>query len=175
MTARARGRALLAALALGASACGGAKLPGLPAAPALPALPAFASLSSAPAAPAPPAGPPLQLEVRAGRETNQGGPLYVVVRRTDGAAFLAEDYDAIADGLFRAPRDPALLRRAILRPGEVVRMEVPRALAPGEVLGLYFLFSRPLDGWRLVLTDPQLRSVTVVLGAREVSSVELGR
>lgn len=115
---------------------------------------------------------PFLLEIAAGKETNQGGPLYVAVRKCDGAGFLAEDYDAVADSLFRSPRDPALLRKAIVHPGEVVRLEVPRELSDGEILGVYFLFSAPGDRWRLSLDDPRVQAISVVLGAWDIESVE---
>jgi hypothetical protein len=123
-----------------------------------------------PAAPAPPL---FRIEIAAARDSNQGGPLVVVVRKVDRAGFLAEDYDAIADGLFNEPRDPAVLRKAIVRPGEKVTVEVPRASADGEVLGVYFLFSTPGDDWRLAVgDDPGVSGLRVVLGASGVDSVE---
>src|SRR5262249_20836965 len=60
---------------------------------------------------------PLHLEITAGKDTNHGGPLYVVVRKLDQAGFLADDYDAIADHLFAELRDPSILRKVIVRPG----------------------------------------------------------
>jgi len=115
---------------------------------------------------------PFRLEITAGKDTNQGGPLYVVVRKIDGAGFLAEDYDAIADGLFGEPRDPAVLRKAIVRPGQVVTLEVARELADGEILGVYFLFSVPGDDWRLAISDPRVSRVRVLLGASGVTTVD---
>lgn len=116
--------------------------------------------------------PPFRIHISAPRDLNQGGPLFMVVRKTDRAGFLAEDYDAIADGLFSEPRDPAVLRKAIVRPGQVMRMNVQRELADGEILGIYFLFSTPGDDWRLAIADPQAAGVRVVLGASGVESAE---
>jgi predicted component of type VI protein secretion system len=129
------------------------------------------------ASPAPraPVVPPLHIEITAARDSNQGGPLVVVVRKTDRAGFLAEDYDAIADGVFAQPRDPAVVRKAIVRPGQRLTLDVPRATAPGEVLGLYFLFSTPGDRWRLAISDARLPRVRVRLGASDVESVERGK
>lgn len=118
---------------------------------------------------------PFHLEITAGKDTNQGGPLYVVVRKIDSAGFLAEDYDAIADGLFREPRDPAMLRKAIVRPGEVVALDADHDLADGEITGIYFLFSRPGDDWRLAIQDRGVHRVSIVLGAAGVVSVEQRR
>lgn len=143
------------------------------------ALVAMASLgagcSSAKAAVRAPPPPPFRIEIRAARDSNQGGPLFVVVRKTDRAGFLAEDYDAIADGVFAEPRDPAMLRRAIVRPGQVMTLEVPRADGDSEILGVYFLFAAPGDDWRLAIGDTQVAGVRVVLGASGVESVEQRR
>ncbi|HEY0480576.1 MAG TPA: hypothetical protein VGD37_23830 [Kofleriaceae bacterium] len=119
-----------------------------------------------------PKPPPVRLEITAGKDTNHGGPLYVVVRKIDRAGFLAEDYDAIADRLFGEPRDPSVLRKAIVRPGEVVAVEADRELADGEILGVYFLFSVPGDDWRLAIGDAKIQRVKIVLGASGIVSAE---
>jgi predicted component of type VI protein secretion system len=115
---------------------------------------------------------PFHLEITAGKDVNQGGPLYVVIRKIDSAGFLAEDYDAIADGLFREPHDPAVLRKAIVRPGQVVIVDADHDLAEGEITGIYFLFSMPGDDWRLAIQDRAIHRVSIVLGASGVTSVE---
>ena len=119
-----------------------------------------------------PKEPPLEVQITAGRDTNHGGPLYVVVRKLEQAGFLADDYDAIADKLFVEPRDPSLLRKAIVRPGNVMTVEADRTLADGEILGIYFLFSVPGDAWRLAVLDKKVRRVNVVLGAAGIVSAE---
>lgn len=141
------------------------------------ALACLACSACAGASPAPkaPVVPPLRIEITAAQDSNQGGPLVVVVRKTDRAGFLAEDYDAIADGVFAQPRDPAVMRRAIVRPGQQVTLDVPRATAEGEVLGLYVLFSTPGDRWRLAIGDASLRRVRVRLGASDIEWVERGK
>ena len=117
-----------------------------------------------------PKEPPLHVEITAGKDTNHGGPLYVVVRKLEQAGFLADDYDAIADRLFVEPRDPSLLRKAIVRPGDVVIVQADRELADGEILGIYFLFSVPGDAWRLAVLDKKIRRVDITLGAAGIVS-----
>jgi len=130
---------------------------------------AVAGCGAAPPKPTP-KEPPLEVQITAGRDTNHGGPLYVVVRKLEQAGFLADDYDAIADKLFVEPRDPALLRKAIVRPGNVMTVEADRALADGEILGIYFLFSVPGDAWRLAVLDKKIQRVNIVLGAAGIVS-----
>jgi predicted component of type VI protein secretion system len=122
------------------------------------------------AKPVPPA--PIRLQITAAKDTNHGGLMYVVVRKTDAAGFLAEDYDAIADGLFGEPRDTAVVRKAIVRPGQVTTLEAERNLKDGEIFGVYFLFSVPGENWRLAIQDPKITRVTIVLGTVGVASVE---
>lgn len=115
---------------------------------------------------------PFHLEITAGKDTNHGGPLYVVVRKLDQAGFLADDYDAIADRLFVEPRDPSVLRKVIVRPGQAITVDADRDLADGEILGVYFLFSVPGDSWRLAIADRAIQRIHIVLGASGIVSAE---
>jgi len=119
-----------------------------------------------------PKEPPLQVAITAGKDTNRGSPLYVVVRKLEQAGFLADDYDAIADKLFVEPRDPSILRKAIVRPGSITTVEADRELAEGEILGIYFMLSIPGDAWRLAVLDKKVRRVNIVLGAHGIVSAE---
>lgn len=115
---------------------------------------------------------PVHLEITAGPDTNHGGPLYVVVRKLDQAGFLADDYDAIADRLFSEPRDPSILRKVVVRPGQAITVDADRELADGEILGVYFLFSVPGDSWRLAVADRAIQRIKIVLGASGIVSAE---
>jgi hypothetical protein len=118
------------------------------------------------------AQPPVHLVITAGQDTNHGGPLYVVVRKVDRAGFLAEDYDAIADHMFSEPRDPAIVRTAIVRPGDVIGVDAERELGKGEVLGVYCMFSSPGAAWRIAVIDPKVQHVTIRLGASGIVTAE---
>lgn len=119
-----------------------------------------------------PKEPPLHLAITAGKDTNHGGPLYVVIRKLEQAKFLADDYDSIADRLFIEPPDPSVLRTAIVRPGKAMTVEADRNLADGEILGVYFLFSVPGDAWRMAILDRRIRRVNIVLGSSSILSAE---
>jgi predicted component of type VI protein secretion system len=116
--------------------------------------------------------PSVRLEINAGKDTNHGGTVYVVVRKLDQAGFLAEDYDAIADKLFGEPRDPSVLRKAIVRPGGVTTVDADHDVADGEILGVYFLFAAPGDNWRLAIGDKKIQRVKIVLGGSGIVSAE---
>lgn len=115
---------------------------------------------------------PLHLEIAPGKDTNQGGTFYVVIRKIDQAGFLADDYDAIADKLFTEPPDPSVLRKAIVRPGAAMTVDADRELADGEILGVYFLLSVPGDAWRLAVADRKVDRLKVTLGANGIVSAE---
>jgi len=93
-----------------------------------------------------------------------------VVRKLEQAGFLADDYDQIADRLFVEPRDPSVLRKAIVRPGNVTTVEAEPELADGEILGIYFMLSVPGDAWRIAVLDKKIRRVNITLGAKGIVS-----
>jgi hypothetical protein len=144
------------------------KGPEVPAA-AAPVAPASANATAA----LPPPPPPLQLHVRTDAKSNLGGPLYVVVRKTDPGAFLAEDYAKIAGDVFPRNAD-AILSTAVVWPDKEASLVVPRSDAK-QVLGVYFLFASPEDGkWRLLVADPCMTRLDVVLGPASILSYEHG-
>ena len=93
-----------------------------------------------------------------------------MVRKLEQAGFLADDYDQIADRLFVEPRDPSVLRKAIVRPGNVTTVEAEPELADGEILGIYFMLSVPGDAWRIAVLDKKIRRVNITLGAKGIVS-----
>jgi len=142
----ARGPAVAAALAL--AACGGRK-----------------------AGPTGPEAPPMfRLGIEARPDANRGGPVYVVIRKTDTARFLSEDYEVVAAGLFGREPDPRVLGKRSVAPGQNVRLEVARDLGKNEVLGVYALFSAPGADWRLAVLDPAVTGMRIVLGRDRITS-----
>lgn len=117
--------------------------------------------------------PSLRLHVQADAQSNRGGPLYVVVRKTDAAAFLTEGAAQVAKDVF--PNNPdVVLATAVLWPDKQATLVVPRA-DPKESVGVYFLFSAPEDGkWRLLVADARTTCLDVVLGPESVRSFAPG-
>jgi hypothetical protein len=126
-----------------------------------------------PAAPA--KAPTFRLDVEARADANRGGPVLVVIRRTDRARFLADEYDAIARSLFAREPDPSVLIKRSVGPGQTARLEVPRAVDEGEVLAVYAMFTAPGAGWRLAVLDGEVRSMTIVLGRDHIVSARSRR
>jgi predicted component of type VI protein secretion system len=116
------------------------------------------------------APPTLQLSIRAEANTNYGGPLYMVVRKTDRDSFLTEDYDLLA-GTVLGKNDPAILRKVIIWPRDQWEVKVEKQKAE-DVLGVYFFYSTPGRSWRFAVLDPTVKKMRVQLGANEIQSVE---
>jgi type VI secretion system VasD/TssJ family lipoprotein len=121
----------------------------------------------------PPPKPTLQLSIQADEQTNYGGPLYMVVRKTDREAFLAEAYDALAAAVF-GKDDPTVVRKEIIWPKDRREVRVEKDKAE-DVLGVYFFYTTPGKSWRFAVLDPAVKRMHVVLGTSEIKSVEPGK
>jgi len=85
---------------------------------------------------------------------NDERSVYIVVRKVNKKAFLAESYDEVANSVFADPIDPAVLASRILMPGteEKISMEIVK---PDDVnIGVYALFASPGKNWKLLLETP---------------------
>lgn len=114
--------------------------------------------------------PTLQLSIQADPNTNYGGPLYMVVRKTDRDSFLAEDYDALA-GAVLGKEDPAILKKEIIWPKDRRQVRIEKQ-KPDDVLGVYFFYSTPGRSWRFAVLDPSVQEMRVRLGTNEIETVE---
>ncbi|GIW70589.1 MAG: hypothetical protein KatS3mg102_0131 [Planctomycetota bacterium] len=106
------------------------------------------------------------LRIEAAAQTNDGRPLYMVLRAVDGAEFVTETYEDIAARVFAAPPDPSIIRADVVYPGMV------RAIAfdPPErkPIGVYFLFTEPGDRWKTMLQQPLPSTVEIRLGPNTI-------
>jgi hypothetical protein len=114
--------------------------------------------------------PALELSIQADANTNYGGPLYMVVRKTDRAAFLGEDYDALAGTVF-SKDDPSVLRKEVIWPKDKREVRIEKQ-KEDDVLGVYFFYSTPGKSWRFAVLDPSVKKMHVQLGTNEIRSVE---
>ena len=115
----------------------------------------------------------IKFTVRSSEATNNGTPVYFVVRKVDGHTFLAEPYNAVAEKVFQQPVDPSILERKPVFPGQevVVRLE---QVQEGQ-LGLYFLFSTPEGNWRYPLQQPVPEEIIIELGKNQISKIQVRR
>ncbi len=96
-----------------------------------------------------------------GAETNNGKPVYVVIRTVNKKKFLTQSYDQIADMVYADPPVPSLLAWHMLLPGkkEKIQVEKPEEAA----IGVYVLFTQPGMKWKIMLKEPFEKKYDIVL------------
>lgn len=83
---------------------------------------------------------------------NDAQPFYVVIREVNKKSFLMENYDKIADSVYADPPDKSLLGSQVILPGKT---EVIKVAIPSESdIGIYALFTRPGENWKIMITKP---------------------
>lgn len=99
------------------------------------------------------------LRVRPAASTNQGRPLYMLVRAVPREAYLAESFQEVT-GKVLAP-DKSVLRVHAIHPGH--RTWLLLGVPKKSPLALYFLFAKPAYSWRLFIDAPVPALITVEL------------
>ena len=110
--------------------------------------------------------------IKTTKETNQGTPLYVVLRETNMAQFLTQDYHEIAAQSFWKEENAPGTVKMVLIPGSTNKITLP---SPGKdkSVGVYFLFTNPGESWKYILDKPKAEKVKILLGEREYKSVNV--
>ncbi len=109
--------------------------------------------------------------IKTTKATNQGTPLYVVIKETTMAQFLTQDYHQIATQSFWKEDQSALVKK-VLVPGSVSKITLPIP-EKDKSLGVYFLFTNPGECWKYILNKPKAEKVKVLLGEREYKSINV--
>lgn len=107
---------------------------------------------------------PLKISVRARPETNQGRPMYLLLRSVDPDAFFLEPYSEVAAKVV-AP-DASVLRAEVLYPGSRVFLSLPRSQP--RALGIYGLFTSPGSSWRRLVRGPFNQDLQIEVLANEL-------
>ncbi len=110
--------------------------------------------------------------IKTTKETNQGTPLYVVLRETNMAQFLTQDYHEIAaQSFWKEESEPGTVKMVLI-PGSTNKITLP---SPGKnkSVGVYFLFTNPGESWKYILDKPKAEKVKILLGEREYKSVNV--
>lgn len=110
--------------------------------------------------------------IKTTKSTNQGTPLYVVLKETTMAQFLIQDYHEIAAQSFWKESDQPNLIKKVLLPGTTNKISIP---LPGKdkSVGVYFLFTNPKESWKYILDKPKAEKVKILLGDQEYQSVNV--
>jgi type VI secretion system VasD/TssJ family lipoprotein len=94
----------------------------------------------------------ITLTVNPDSSSNDGRPVYIVIRKANIKNFLAEDYDTIVDIVHAEPSDETLLAWRILLPGKQEKIEVVKP--DKSSLGVYVLFTNPGENWKMMFEIP---------------------
>lgn len=112
----------------------------------------------------------LELIVHSDQETNQGLPFRMLVRTVDLKTYVEESYADVASKVMSP--DDSILGSVVIFPGKQARVPVDRpANAP---LGVYFLFTRPGDPWKLRIERQDVVEVNLYLGTNHVVEPGIG-
>jgi len=117
---------------------------------------------------------PVQRELffRPRPSTNAGRPVYVLVRSVSESEFLTDSYRKISSMVYPNSGDPSVLVVLLVWPNreQRVKLEVPK----DKAVGVYGLFTKPGDQWKLMLTPPLRLDYTLQLENNAVSVERVG-
>jgi hypothetical protein len=112
---------------------------------------------------------PLQREIyfRPRPSTNAGRPVYVLVRSVSESEFLTDSYRRISGMVYPNSGDPSVLVVLLIWPNRAqrVKVDVPK----DKSIGVYGLFTKPGDQWKLMLTQPLRLDYTLQLENNAIS------
>lgn len=111
----------------------------------------------------------MRVTVRYQPETNQGLPLYLMVRAGQVDNLSSQPYEEAASMVFAVPRDASVQKTEALLPGReplTFYLEKPE----DADLVVYFFFSRPGTRWVYRIPRPIPSEVEIELGANEVKN-----
>ncbi|WP_434300401.1 hypothetical protein [Corallococcus exiguus] len=101
----------------------------------------------------------LHLSVKAPSGTNQGRPMYMLVRKVDPKQFAVESYGEVSARIFQPDAD--VLLSEVIYPGRLQRMKVP--LPDNTPVAVSFLFTAPDGTWQQFVNAPAPGSLEIEL------------
>jgi hypothetical protein len=112
--------------------------------------------------------PEVTVEVTSTAETNGGRPFYAVTRSVEQTTYITDTYEGIAARIFATPPDPTILKAEVIYPGVPATWTVEQP--EGLSVGVYFMFTDPGDGWKIVRSPPLPTTIEVELGVNSVAT-----
>jgi len=97
-------------------------------------------------------------------DSNNGRPVYVMVREVNKSNFLVDYYGDIAELIYadKDKKDESVLGWVMVKPGEKTELKVRRN--EGAELAFYGLFTEPGDNWKVWVSAPLKKSYRVYVG-----------
>jgi hypothetical protein len=108
----------------------------------------------------------LHLSIKAPSGTNQGRPLYMLVRKVDPKQYATESYDDVSARAFQP--DASVLHKEIIYPGTLRR--IPVKIPEDSSLAVSFLFTAPDGNWQSFLNAPVPQDLDVELQESRILS-----
>lgn len=104
--------------------------------------------------------------------TNDRSPVYFLIKSTDFAHFILDDYPAIVAAMENPSEDPDIIATFCLLPGTTTNFEFK--VPPGKGLAFYALYTNPKEDWKyLINTKQSYKIVDVRLGENEIQYVAI--
>ena len=101
--------------------------------------------------------------------SNNGRPVYVLVREVNRKDFFIEYYDDIADMIYADPQDDSLLNWQMFLPGEKKKVKV---VTPKKSdIGIYGLFTQPGNSWKLMIPKPLEKKYRITIETNNIKQV----
>jgi predicted component of type VI protein secretion system len=105
-------------------------------------------------------------------QTNDGTPVYLLIKSADFSHFLLEDYQTIVALMVHPNEDPDFLASFCLIPGTSKTVELEPPIDKG--IAFYALYTSPGSNWKyLINTEEDFKKIEVQLGQNEIESVRL--
>lgn len=115
----------------------------------------------------------MRVQVQSSRDTNDGKPLYMLVRAVDSRALVSESYQDASSFVFTTKKDPSVKHVQAIMPGTEVNVTIPTP--ESSDVALYFFYTHPGDQWRIPLTQPLPSDIVVELGSNQIKRASVRR
>ncbi|WP_035240853.1 hypothetical protein [Desulfobacter vibrioformis] len=105
--------------------------------------------------------PTIKFKVTSEKITNEGQPVYLLIRTLKGSEFVTDDYDTIAALVHASPTDDSIVSTEFIIPGRTRKLTVSKP--DDKDLGVYCLFTKPDAQWKLLLQKPLKKKYVIRL------------
>ena len=110
--------------------------------------------------------PTVQFKVKSQKITNEGQPVYLLVRTIDGSEFVTDDYDTIAALFHTIPTDESIVSTEFIIPGKTKKFVISKP--DNKDLGVYCMFTKPNAQWKLLIQKPLKKKYVILLESNEI-------
>jgi len=115
----------------------------------------------------------MRVQVQSSKDTNDGKPLYMLVRAVDSRALVSESYADASALVFTTKKDPTVKHVQAIMPGTEINVTIPTP--ESSDVALYFFYTQPGDQWRIPLTQPLPSDIVVELGSNQIERASIRR